>query len=125
MQGGGRQSAELSGKIFSVDVSGFGDGFIFYFYGKKRCAGDGRGAALAEEAGFGDAVGFGFEARGEIEDVSANWIGDVNGGGGVGEFACVARGLEMVEDGIAEHALVSQVAHDSGNRWMITGVKKV
>jgi hypothetical protein len=33
--------------------------------------------------------------------------------------------LEMVEDGIAEHALVSQVAHDSGNRWMITGVKKV
>ena len=115
----------MSGKIFSVDVSGFGDGFIFYFYGKKRCAGDGGGAALAEEAGFGDAVGLGFEARGEIEDVATDGVGDVDGGGGVGEFSGVARGLEMSEDGVAEHTLVSQVAGGSGNRWMLTGVKKV
>jgi hypothetical protein len=32
--------------------------------------------------------------------------------------------LEMIKDGVAEHVLVSQVAHDSGNRWTLTGVKR-
>ena len=54
----------MMGKIFGGDASGFGDGFVFYFYGEERCAGDGGGATLAEEAGFGDAVGFRFEAGG-------------------------------------------------------------
>jgi len=86
----------LSGKIFGVDVGGFGDGFVFYFYGEEGCASDGGGAALAEEAGLGDAVGFWFEAGGEIEGVAADGVGDVDARGGVGKVACVARGLEMV-----------------------------
>ncbi len=113
------------GEIFGVDVSGLGDGFVFYFYGEEGCAGDSCCAALTEEAGFGDAVGFGLKARGQIKDVAADRVGYVDGGGGVGEFAGVARGLEMIEDHVAEHVSVSQVAHDSGNRWMLTGVKKV
>ena len=80
---------------------------------------------MTEETGFGDAIGFGFESSGEMEDVAADGIGDIDGGGGVGKFACVARRLEMVEDGVAEHVLVSQGVHDSGNRWTLTGVKKV
>lgn len=60
---------------------------------------------MTEEAGLGDAVGFGFKARGEMEDVTADGVGDVDARGGVGEFAGVARGLEVVEDGVAEHAL--------------------
>ena len=60
---------------------------------------------MTEETGFGDAIGFGFESSGEMEDVAADGIGYVDGGGGVGKFACVARGLEMVEDGIAQHGL--------------------
>lgn len=125
MQGGGRQSAELVGKIFGVDVSGLRDGFVFYLYGEEGCAGDRGGAALTEEAGFGDAAGCGIQARCEVENVTADGIGDVNARGGVGKFSGVARGLEVVEDGGAEHVLVSQVAHDSGNRWTLTRVKKV
>ena len=39
-----------------------------------------------------------------MQDVAANGIGDFDGGGGVGELADVAGGLEVVEDGFAEHA---------------------
>ena len=60
-------------------------------------------------------VGFAFEARGEIEDVAADWIGDVDRCCGVGEFSGVARGLEMVEDGVAEHGLSIPRADGSGN----------
>jgi len=101
--------------MFSVDVGGFGNGFVFHFYGEEGCAGDGGGAALTEEAGLGDAVGFGFEAGGEIEDVAADWVGDVDGGGGVGEFSGVARGLEMIEDDVAEHCLSIPSVGGSGN----------
>jgi hypothetical protein len=105
----------LIGKIFGVDLRGFGNGFVFYFYGEEGCAGDGGGAALAEEAGLGDAVGFWFHARGKREDVAADGIGDIDGRGGVGEFACVARGLEMVENRIAEHCLSIPRVRGSGN----------
>src|ERR1700722_15502903 len=113
------------GEIVGVDLRGFGDSFVFYFYGEEGRAGDGGGAALTEEAGLSDAVGFGFQACGEIEDVAADRIGDVDARAGVGKFAGVARGLEMIEDHVAEHVLVSQVAHESGNRWMLRGVQKV
>ena len=49
-----------------------------------------------------------------MEDVAADWIGDLDGGGGVGKFSCIARGLEVVEDGVAEHGLVSQGRMDRG-----------
>ena len=111
------------GKIFGVDLRGFGNGFVFHFYGEEGCAGDGGGATLAEKAGFGDVVGFGFEARGEIEDVAADWIGDVDRCCGVGEFSGIARGLEMVEDSVAEHCLSIPSAYGSG-KWMLIRVKK-
>jgi len=115
VQGCEGQSAELGGQIFGVDASGFGDGFVFYFYGEKRCAGDSCCATLTEEAGFGDAVSFGVETCGEIEDVAADWVDDVDGGCGVGEFSCVARGLEMIEDRVAEHCLSIPRVRGSGN----------
>ena len=59
--------------------------------------------------------GFGLEARGEIEDVAADWVGHVDRGCGVGKFSCVARGLEMIEDSIAEHGLSIPSADGSGN----------
>jgi hypothetical protein len=103
------------GNIFGVDASGFGDGFVLQLHGEKGCTGDGGGAALTEEAGLGDVVGFGFQSRGEIEDVAADWIGHVDRGSGVGKFSCVARRLEMVEDGVAEHCLSIPRADGSGN----------
>jgi hypothetical protein len=105
----------LVGKVFGVDVRGFGDGFIFYFYGEEGCAGDGGGTALAEEAGLGDAIRCGVQAGGEIEDVAADWVGDVDGGCGVGKFSSVARGFEVVEDGVAEHCLSIPRVSGSGN----------
>jgi len=81
----------LPGKVFGVDLRGFGNGFVVYFYGEEGCTGDGGGATLAQEAGLRDAVGSWFYARGKREDVAADRIGDVDGGGGVGEFACVTR----------------------------------
>jgi hypothetical protein len=67
--------------------------------------------------------GFGLEAGGEIEDVAADWVGYVDGGGGVGEFSGIARGLEMVEDSVAEHCLSIPSAYGSG-KWMFIRVKK-
>ena len=110
----------MIGKIFGVDLRGFGNSFVFYFYGEEGGAGDGGGAALTEEAGLGDAVGSWFHARGKREDVAADGVGYVDGRGGVGEFACVARGLEMIEDGIAEHGLSIPRVGGSGNGWILT-----
>lgn len=118
-----RQSAELIGKIFGVDVRGFGDGFVLQLHGEEGCAGDGGSAALTEETGLGDEVVFGFESRGEIKDVAADWIGDVDGGGGVGKFSCVARGLEVIEDGVVQHCL-SIPSVDGSGKWKPTGVKR-
>ena len=60
-------------------------------------------------------MALGFQARGEIEDVAADWVGHVDGGGGVGKSACITRGLEVIEDGIAEHCLSIPRADQSGN----------
>jgi hypothetical protein len=44
-----------------------------------------------------------FELDGELEDIATDGIGDFDFGGGVGKFADVARGLEVVEEGRREH----------------------
>ncbi len=38
-----------------------------------------------------------------MQDIAADGVGDFDGGTGVGEFADVARRLEVVEDSCAEH----------------------
>src|SRR5208337_3025562 len=43
------------------------------------------------------------EVGGELQDVATDGIGDFDFGGGIGEFAGVAGGLEMVEEGGGEH----------------------
>jgi hypothetical protein len=44
-----------------------------------------------------------FKLDGELEDIAADGIGDFDFSGRVGEFADVARGLEVVEKGRGEH----------------------
>jgi len=102
VDGGRRESAELSGDTFRGDSAGIGDIFADEFFGEERSAGDCRSTALAEETRFGDASVF--DSSGEMQNVSADRVGNFDGGGGVGEFADVARIFEVIEDGVAEHA---------------------
>jgi len=44
-----------------------------------------------------------FKEDGELQDIAADGIGDFDFCGGVGKFAGVARGLEVIEEGRGEH----------------------
>ena len=101
--------------MFGGNLCGFRGGFVLQLDGEERGTGNGGSAALAKETGFGDAIGFGLQAGGEVEDVAAYRIGDVDGSGGVGEFSSVAWGLEVVEDGGTEHGLSIPRWNGSGN----------
>ncbi len=100
---GGRESSEGAGKIIRVDGVRGSEWLVSELHGEERSAGDGGSTALAKETGFGDAAVF--DARFEMKDIAADWIGDFHVGSGTGELADVARGLKMVEDGGGEHVL--------------------
>ena len=53
------------------------------------------------ETGGGDEAGF--DADGEAQNVSANRICHLNGSGGFGQIAAVARSAEVIEDNFVEH----------------------
>src|SRR5713226_3946886 len=44
-----------------------------------------------------------FDARGEVKNVTADWVADFDAGVRAGKFAGVARIAKMVENGVAEH----------------------
>ncbi len=101
VKSGGRKGAERCRQRFGRDFTGFRECAAAKLLGQERCAGDGGRATATEEASFGNAARF--EAREELENVSANGICDFDGCGGAGEFAGVARIAEMVENGFAKH----------------------
>ena len=102
MKGGGWQIAEAAGNLLGRDGGDSGGGFADEHVGESRAAGDGGDTALGLKAGRGDAA-FGVEAHGQPQDVSADRIGDIHGGGGVWQVARIARIAEVVEDSVVEH----------------------
>jgi hypothetical protein len=101
VESGGGKAAEGLGNFFGSDGAELPRGFSEHEFGELGAAGDGSDAAAGFEAGFGDAAVI--KARGELENVAAGGIGDLDGGGGVGEITGVARGFEVVEDGGGVH----------------------
>lgn len=101
VKGRRRKPAEGGGKRFGGDATGFHWRAAAELFGQERTARNGRSAAPAQKAGFGDAAGF--EAGEESEDVTANRIRDFHGCGGITELAGVSRIAEVIENGFGEH----------------------
>lgn len=72
------------------------------FFRKERGGGDGGRAAATEKSDFANPLAV--QNRCQLENVPADGIADFDFDRGAGEFAGIARVLEMVEQRIAEHA---------------------
>ena len=101
VKGCGGQAAEGSGKGFWGERGNGAQFPALDGFGEERGAGDGGGAAAAEETDFPDRIVF--DDGGELEDVAADGIGDLDFCICGGELAGVAWALEMVEKSFCEH----------------------
>src|SRR5260370_39732718 len=98
----GRQLAKRRGDLLVRNLAGLGKRSSCEQFGEKRTAGDRRHAAAGLETGLGDAAVF--QANGELEDVAASGIADLNDGRCAGKLSGIARVLEVLENNGAVHA---------------------
>ncbi len=101
VEGGGRNASEGVGERFGGKGVQFGQFPALDKFSEERGCGDRGSAAAAEKTGCMDAIVV--EDGCELQDVSADRIADFDAGGGSGEFASIARALEVVEERVAEH----------------------
>ena len=83
VSGGGRQATESGRERGGGDCVEFVEFPSLNCFGQQRGAGDGSGAAAAEETHGGDAAVF--QDGGELENVATDGIGEFDFGGGIGE----------------------------------------
>lgn len=95
------KSAESLGERLGGDVAGFCTRAATEFFGQEGRAGNRCGAAAAEKARFRDTP---FNnARRELQDVATDWIANLHGCRGIGQFSGIARIPKVIENGFAEH----------------------
>src|SRR6266851_2775507 len=91
----------LGGDFSQQRLHGIGGQFRAVQRGRREPAEGVRKRLRRERERFGDAASF--DARGEVKNVTADWVADFDAGVRAGKFAGVARIAKVVDYGVAEH----------------------